>query len=117
MTLHWGVDSSWYPVNHEVRVPGAFLNTGEQGPVREHLFDYVTRRAGQAPEFWGRYLNDNHPQTRLRPEEPLTFSTGAVDSPLFTTGSAVSRTVQLPGEVAAKQRHARLSTWPFFNTG
>lgn len=67
---HWGVDSSWYQVNGNVRVPTAYLRPGEAGPVEEPLFDYVTRRAGRRPEFWGRYLNDNHPQTRLRPDEP-----------------------------------------------
>ena len=66
----WGVDSSWYPVNQNVSVPNAYLRPGETGPVEEPLFDYVTRRAGRRPEFWGRYLNDNHAETRLRPDEP-----------------------------------------------
>lgn len=68
--LHWGVDSSYYPANATVGVPDDFLRGGEVGPVEEPLFDYVTRRAGRQPEFWGRYLNDNHPDSRLRPDEP-----------------------------------------------
>lgn len=66
----WGVDSSWYPVNGNVRVPDGYRRPDESGRIEESLFDYVTRRAGRPPEFWGRYLNDNHPQTRLRPDEP-----------------------------------------------
>ncbi|RMF83964.1 MAG: DUF1906 domain-containing protein [Nitrospinota bacterium] len=68
--MRWGVDSSWYQVNQVVTVPERFYRPGEQRPVREPLFDYVTRRAGRSPEFWGRYLNDNHPPSRLRPDEP-----------------------------------------------
>ncbi len=67
---YWGVDSSWYPVYANVRVPDRLRRPDESGHVEEPLFDYVTRRAGRAPEFWGRYLNDNHPQSRLRPDEP-----------------------------------------------
>jgi hypothetical protein len=68
MSLYWGVDS-YNPANHMVTVPAAFLRPGERAPIRETLYDYVSRRAGRAPAFWGRYLNRGLPN-RLQPDEP-----------------------------------------------
>jgi len=62
MPIHWGVDSSY---NHADRIinfrtgrPVRPPKHGEpQGDDEETLYDYVTRRMGQEPEFWGRYLH------------------------------------------------------------
>lgn len=67
MPPYWGVDS-YSAANRPVRVPRAFLRPGESGTVRESLYDYVTRRGGQEPRFWGRYLNASL-GSRLQPGE------------------------------------------------
>ncbi len=67
MTHFWGVDS-FSPASHMVGVPAAHLRAGERAGLRETLFDYVTRRAGRAPDFWGRYLN-NGLRSALQPGE------------------------------------------------
>lgn len=67
MAHHWGVDS-FNPADHMVRVPAAHRRAEEAAGLRETLFDYVTRRAGREPAFWGRYLNNGLP-SGLRPGE------------------------------------------------
>lgn len=64
MSHHWGVDS-FNAVDHEVRVPDRLREAGD--PERQSLFDYVVRRAGRVPEFWGRYLGRSAMQ--LQPGE------------------------------------------------
>jgi hypothetical protein len=52
----FGVDS-YSAIDSPVVVPRAFWRAGESGHVREPLYDYVVRRAGREPCFWGRYVN------------------------------------------------------------
>lgn len=60
----FGVDSH-SRADTMVRVPRRFQR---QGRAQEYLFDYVCRRAGRMPRFWGRYLNVGH-STRMHPDE------------------------------------------------
>lgn len=50
----WGVDS-YNPANHEIRVPRRLRAEGD--PERQTLYEFLRRRMGTAPGFWGRYLN------------------------------------------------------------
>jgi len=62
----WGVDSV-APANREVRVPAAFLGSGDPGSGRLPLYNYVKRRmGGTPPAFWGRYLNIDPGQAARR---------------------------------------------------
>ena len=70
MGLHWGIDS-YSPANTMVRIPAAHLEPGESASTRLTIFDYVTRRMGRRPEFWGRYLNGNPRVAERRLRAPL----------------------------------------------
>src|SRR5262245_14976611 len=62
MQIHWGVDTSG-KADDTVHTPGEFIRAGE--PLTQTRFEYVTRRAGRPPEFWGRYLGHDVPGRRV----------------------------------------------------
>ncbi len=68
--MHWGVDS-YGPADRNVALPEALRRAGDDDATAT-LFDFVERRMGRAPAFWGRYLNRRLPEDR---------STHAVRSP------------------------------------
>jgi hypothetical protein len=53
MGLHWGVDTAGV-VTDPIRTPPQFVTAGE--PVLQNRFEWIARRVGRWPEFWGRYL-------------------------------------------------------------
>ncbi|MEM6989130.1 MAG: glycoside hydrolase domain-containing protein [Myxococcota bacterium] len=61
--MFWGVDS-YGPADREFRVPAALREQGENEHTRITLFEFVRRRMGQPPQFWGRYINRRLPQDR-----------------------------------------------------
>lgn len=68
----WGVDS-YSPADTVVHVPNRYRRAGETRHVHERLYDYVTRRAGREPRFWGRYLNKHHPSGLKENEADYIF--------------------------------------------
>lgn len=86
--VHWGVDSVT-PADRRVSIPAAYREPGEDEHTRVTLFEYVRRRMGRAPEFWGRYVNHLLPVDRR---------TGIVQSPDDTQALT-------PREVAFVQAH------------
>ncbi len=66
--VHWGVDSV-SRADRLVGIPARYRQPTETAHTRITLFDYVERRMGRPPEFWGRYIN------RRLPQDPVTGQT------------------------------------------
>lgn len=113
MPPYFGVDS-FSPANFQVRVPDAYRRPSDPQIVREPLYDYVTRRAGQPPRFWGRYLNANMRSRLQAPEKDWLFrhSDGQCRIALVYNGirgQPEGRAAGRPGGVAAAQEAIRLA--------
>ncbi|MBI4904644.1 MAG: DUF1906 domain-containing protein [Acidobacteria bacterium] len=61
---YWGVDSV-ENADHNIRTQQEFIRAGD--PPRQTFFEFVTRRVGRQPAFWGRYLN-RHPSCLTKTE-------------------------------------------------
>lgn len=61
--MYWGVDS-YGPADRELRLPAELWEQGEGEQTRVTLFEFVRRRMGRPPQFWGRYINRSLPEDR-----------------------------------------------------
>lgn len=69
MGIHWGVDTAG-AVTDNIHTPRQFVTAGE--PATQNRFEWIARRVGRRPEFWGRYLRHSPRHCAgLTPDEVL----------------------------------------------